>query len=62
MKGNKWKKKLVSYLEKLEMEYKDIEVMNKSEIKELTKDYDDGKWKEELSKKPTAKIYNMKEK
>ena len=44
------------------MEYKDIEVMKKSEIKELTKDYDDGKWKEELSKKPTAKIYNMKEK
>ena len=62
MKGNKWKKKLVPYLEKLEMEYKDIEVMNKSEIKELTKDYDDGKWKEELSKKPTAKIYHMRKK
>ena len=55
MKGNKWKKKLVPYLEKLEMEYKDIEVMNKSEIKELTNDYDDGKWKEKLRKNPTAK-------
>ena len=47
---------LDQYLEKLKMEYKDIEVMDKREIKEITKDYDDGKWKEELSKKPNAKI------
>ena len=33
--------KLDKYLEKLKMEYEDIEVMEKKEIKEITKDYDD---------------------
>ena len=37
--------KLDQYFEKLKMEYKDIKVMDKREIKELTKDYDNGKWK-----------------
>ena len=59
-KGIKWMEKLDQYLEKLKMEYEDIEVMDKREIKEITKDYDNGKWKEELSKKPTAKIYHMR--
>ena len=33
VKGNKWMEKLDQYLEKLKMEYKDIEVMDKREIK-----------------------------
>ena len=37
-----WVEELDQYLEKLKMEYKDIEVMDKREIKEITKDYDDG--------------------
>ena len=62
VKGSKWMEKLDQYLEKLKMEYKDIEVMDKREMKEITKVYDAGKWKEELSKKPTAKIYHMRKK
>ena len=54
--------KLDQYLEKLKMEYKDIEIMNKIEIKKRIKDYDDERWKEELNKKPTAKIYHMRKK
>ena len=34
--------------------------MDKREIKEINKDYNDGKWKNELSKKPAAKIYHMR--
>ena len=33
VKGNEWMEKLDKYLEKLKMEYKDIEVMDKREIK-----------------------------
>ena len=33
VKGNKWMEKLDQYLEKLKMEYKDIDVMDKREIK-----------------------------
>ena len=61
VKGNEWMEKLDKYLEKLKMEYKDIEVKDKREIKEITNDYD-GKWKEKLSKKPTANIYHVRKK
>ena len=61
-KGNKWMEKLDQYLNKLNIEYKDIEEKDKSEIKRITKEYDDEKWKEELSKKPTAKMYFRRKK
>ena len=61
VKGNEWMEKLDKYLEKLKMEYKDIEVKDKREIKEITNDYD-GKWKEKLCKKPNANIYHVRKK
>ena len=61
-KGNSWMKKLDKYLDKLEMKYEDIEVKDKKEIKEKVKEYDTNKWKEELGKKPSAKLYQAKKK
>ena len=61
-KGNSWMKKLDKYLDKLEMKYEDIEVKDKKEIKEKIKEYDTNKWKEELGKKPSAKLYQAKKK
>ena len=55
-KGNKWMEKLDQYLSKLKIEYKEIEEKDKSEIKRITKEYDDERWKEELSKKSMAKM------
>ena len=42
VRGNKWMEKIYQYLEKLKMEYNDNKVMDNGEIKEITKDYDDG--------------------
>ena len=50
-KGNKWMEKLDQYLNKLKIEYKEIEEKDTSEIKRITKEYDDERWKEELKKK-----------
>ena len=56
-KGNKWMEKLDQYLSKLKIKYKEIEEKDKSEIKRITKEYDDERWKEELSKILMAKMY-----
>ena len=61
-KGNSWMEKLDKYLDKLEMKYEDIEVKDKKEIKKKIKEYDTNKWKEELGKKPSAKLYQAKKK
>ena len=48
-------------LDKVKLEYKDIEVMDKMEIKKIiNKFHDDEKWKDELNKKQAAKISHMR--
>ena len=58
MDGNKWMEKVDQNLEKLKMDYKDIEVKDKRE--KIIKFYVDEGWKEELNKRPTAKINHMR--
>ena len=61
-RGNRWMATLDNYLEILNMKYEDIERKDKKEIKEIVREYDSNKWKEELGSKTSVKTYYSRKK
>merc|ERR1712008_330115 len=62
-----WIDRLDIYLNKVGIDYREIESMKKSEIRRRVRDYDNKKWHEEMETKTSIKMYrkykkNIKEK
>ena len=54
---DKWNLKLREYMKEIRISDEDLNEMNKLEIKDRVRERDTEKWKEEISKKPKARLY-----
>ena len=56
-KDSKWMKTTNKYAEEIGIKIKDVKFMKKEELKKKIDEYDTRKWKEEIEKKSSLKIY-----
>ena len=56
-KGSKYNRTMNDYLRNLNIKYEDLNELSKENIRKITRKWDDNKWKDEISKKSSLKIY-----